>query len=340
MADFTYNPQNIIDTAAGGIFGLVLGGYNDRRQYRQQEKLQALQIAGQKEMTDYQMMKQLEMWNNTNYEAQMEHIKKAGLNPGMIYGMKGGGGVTTGSAGGSVSGAQAPVGGREIQELMQQQIQMRLLKAQEENIKAQTNKTNVEADVIGGVQKEKTVAETENLMQGLDNLKMEYEAKRLMIAMQNIENYEKQASQEDRLDYIEMQAKIAAKQLDILRNEGKISDDTVQSKIEIVKQEAAGAILRNELTKANIRATNEEINKWKVELQQGWKKLGTEWEGMIQGWSRLEKEQQKIEIEKWVAQVKANYPGVGEVLGKISNVGIESLMEVLRGPSRKIEKMK
>ena len=51
--------------------GLLLEGHNDRRQLRQQEKLQNLEIKGSKELTDYNAAKQLEMWKATNYPAQV-----------------------------------------------------------------------------------------------------------------------------------------------------------------------------------------------------------------------------------------------------------------------------
>ena len=94
--------------AASGLIGtgmgLLLEGHNDRRQLRQQEKLQNLEIKGSKELTDYNAAKQLEMWKATNYPAQVEQMKLAGLNPALAYGMGGGGGVTANVATGKTSG--------------------------------------------------------------------------------------------------------------------------------------------------------------------------------------------------------------------------------------------
>lgn len=122
----------------GAGMGLLLEGHNDRRQLKQQEKLQALQMAGNKEMTDYGYNKQLQMWKDTNYSAQVEELKKAGLNPALLYGMGGGGGTTIGSGTGGVSGAAAPSGGREVIDATGMGMQLALLKAQKENIEADT----------------------------------------------------------------------------------------------------------------------------------------------------------------------------------------------------------
>jgi len=103
---------------AGTIFGLTMENHNDNRQLQQQTELQNLQIRGQKELTDYNMQKQLEMWKNTSYGAQMEQLKKAGLNPALIYGMGGGGGQTTGNSSSSVSGATAQQNPGEVQQMI------------------------------------------------------------------------------------------------------------------------------------------------------------------------------------------------------------------------------
>lgn len=179
-------PSNIAQLAmqtgagiAGQAMGLVLAKHNDRRQLKQQGKLQALQIAGNKEMSDYQKQKELEMWEATNYGAQMGQLNKAGLNPGLMYGMSGGGGVTTGGTGMGVSGGNAPQGGREVQEMgamgIQTAMQLALQKAQKENIEADTAakkagipKTGAEVSNINADTENKILAQVLNKYTGLE----------------------------------------------------------------------------------------------------------------------------------------------------------------------------
>lgn len=136
-----------IDAVGGGVIGtglgLLLEDHNDRRQIDQQKKLQDLQIGGQKELADYQQRQQMEMWNKTNYAAQIQHMKEAGLNPALMYGMGGGGGQTTGAAGqGQVGGGAAPNGGGELQGMG---LQGAMMAAQIENIKADTENKKASA---------------------------------------------------------------------------------------------------------------------------------------------------------------------------------------------------
>lgn len=314
-----YNPQGIIDAGVGTVFGLALGAYNDDRQYKQQERLQGLQIRGQKEMSDYQYQKQMDMWNATNYGAQVEHLKKAGLNPALLYGMKGGGGVTTGSGGGpGVQGGQAPQGGREVQDIIGMGIQSRLLQAQEENIRADTELKKVDATKKAGVDTAEAGTRIQMLEQGIDNERARFQMMQVETRLKLLDEFEKISSQTDRLDYIAYQTEMAMKALEVAKNEAYISTSTINEKIKIIEAEAIGAALRNSLTEANIQVSKEQINKWKTELAQGW---------------------ETIDINKFKAEIDANYPGAGEVIGKMMNTITERLGRILRGPTHKYEKI-
>lgn len=305
----TFNPQGIIDSAAGGIMGLMLGGINDKRQVRQQERLQRIQIAGQKEMMDYGMEKQMQMWLDTNYGAQVEQMNKAGINPGLLYG-KGGPGGITGSPSGNVSGGTAPSGGREIQDVIQMGIHTRLLQAQEENIRAQTEKTKTETTKIGGIDTEQAIAQTALLAQELDNKREEYQIKRLQQTMMQIENFEKQASQEDRLDQIETAAKTAMRQLNIIANQQTVSDTTIQEQIKIIQQNAISAVLHNEATQNNIQLTKEQIKKVTQEIVAS---------------------QKQLTFQELETIFKTNFPSIGQTTGRVFNDAIEAIFKLTAG---------
>lgn len=148
--------------AVHGLMGIALGGVNDKRQVRQQRRMNNVNMEYNKEMTEYNQMKQMEMWHATGYEAQKKQMKEAGINPALLYGMGGGGGqsntVTTSNQGAS----QAPSGGGEIQGMMGIGIQGALLMAQKQNIEADTAKKIAETQKTAGVDTENVKADTEN----------------------------------------------------------------------------------------------------------------------------------------------------------------------------------
>lgn len=81
-------------TAASAIGGAVAG----RKQFRNEKEIMGLQAKYNKEAAAYSQQLQKEMWDYTNYGNQVKHMKEAGLNPALLYGMSGGGGATAGNA--------------------------------------------------------------------------------------------------------------------------------------------------------------------------------------------------------------------------------------------------
>lgn len=267
----------------GGIMGLALGGINDRRQYNQQERLQALQMQGQKQMTDYQFQKQLEMWKATNYSAQVEQMKQAGINPGLLYGMSGGGATTTGGGGANVQGASAPTGGREVQDIMGLQMQRELLKAQKENIEADT--ANKKADIpIKEVQKPNIEADTKNKA-----------AQEIMTNVQTriarLDERLKGETLDEQIEMVAWQTGIALEELDRKTRENVTLKATQNDTIDTIKAEMFGAWIRNAMMKQEITESGQRIKKSEKEI---WK-IQAEVENIIrqglQGWDKLSVEQ-------------------------------------------------
>ena len=212
-------------------------------------------------MVNFNYAKQLEFWKQTNYSAQMEEMKKAGLNPALIYGSSGSGG-TTGSPSGGVAGASAPSGGGEALAFMgiaQQQQQLKLLQAQEENIKANTNKTNIEAGNIGTGGIDTKVKESQlGLM--AEQTKNET-AKNLLIKAdtfsKNLQNYITSETADFTIDKAYWEAQMAYQNLLKAANETYISNETIDQQVGLIKQNLTAAILDNhirELNKKQIKA--------------------------------------------------------------------------------------
>lgn len=137
--------------------GFGMGMLNDNREYTQNVRNQKLQIKGQKEMADYNLQKQMELWEATGYGAQRMQMEKAGLNPGLMYGMGGGGGQTAAANSGSVGAGSNAGKGMEIGQAME----LALMKAQKENIEADTKNKLTDAGFTGGVKTDNTVADTD-----------------------------------------------------------------------------------------------------------------------------------------------------------------------------------
>lgn len=259
--------------AVGAGMGMLLGGHNDRRQREQQQALQDMQIKGNKEMIDYQKAADLQMWNDTNYSAQMEHLRKAGLNPGLLYGMSGGGGVTTGGGAAGVSGSQAPTGGGEPQAMAGMGIQMGLLQAQKANIEAQTAKTKVETEKTAGVDTKEAETRILDLTQGIENKKALEAMTNVQTKIAQIEESIKGRTEEDTVRAIGWNAGKIMEEMDQAKYTTQISEATWRTKVQIVKTELVGMLLKNTLTKTQTQLTNQEITNKANEIVQKWMQL-------------------------------------------------------------------
>lgn len=177
--------------AGAGVLGAAQGIFRNRdkedaRQLEQQKKLTQVQVGANKELAQNAHELQLDMWNKTNYEAQVEHLKNAGLNPGLMYGMGGGGGVTAGAgnmgsaSGGSAADSASQANAETAKAGMAMQLGM--MKAQMDVLKSQADKNKAEAAKIAGVDtREGTARATEvefrnelNRAIGIDKMQSSY----------------------------------------------------------------------------------------------------------------------------------------------------------------------
>jgi len=126
------------------LLGMIGGHQTERRNYRNQRNLMNLQMQNQAGLNRQGHDLQMDMWNKTNYGAQVGHMKDAGLNPALMYKGAGAGGTT-----GSQGGGSASMGSSQQGKVMD--MSNLLMGAQIEGIKAKANKDNADANKTKGV---------------------------------------------------------------------------------------------------------------------------------------------------------------------------------------------
>lgn len=306
-----FNIGGVAEGAAGGILGagmgLLLEGHNDRRQLKQEGKLQAQQMAGAKEMAMFNKGLAMDMWEKTGPQGMMAQLKKAGLNPGLMYGMSGaGGGTVNAPQGAGPSTGGAPKGGGEAMGLLggmaQAGIQTALVQAQKDLIKAQTTTEGVKAGNIA--------ADT-----GL---------KAIETGLKQIELEIKDRTVEDQIDIITGEAsyKIYAAQREQRANQ--IDAATAESRIQQAIAESIGATIKNDAMKKGMELNDAQI----AQMAQN----------IAQGWATLTQGDERNAIERYKAEV-----GELGVIGGIANHAIGSLFGLFtkgkgKGVTNTIEK--
>lgn len=268
--------------------GMLLGPYNDKRQLEQQERLQRLEMEGQKEMAQYNQQLALQMWDKTNYAAQRAQLQKAGLSVGLMYG-KGGPGGTTQTPTGNVTGASAQRP-PEMGMAMQLGLQAALQKAQIENIQAQTENTKADTAKKAGVDTQEATARIANLAQATENAALANELMQYDKQLKQIETEYSARNWQSSIEQTEAATKKLIEDTKRAATENKISAATADTIITQTVQAAVEQSLRIELqqqqiikeaattveTYRKIEKISQEIINMQTELRQTDQKIGIE----------------------------------------------------------------
>lgn len=246
-----------LENVGTGLFGqamnLAFGGLYNKRQRNQQKKLGEIQLEQQKRMSMFQKDLDMQMWHDTNYEAQVEHAKNAGLSISHLMGKGGAGGATTGGGGMGIGSASAEGASQGTMAGMAMASQLALQKAQKENIEADTENKKAGAG--------KATEETEG---------------------QKIENTVKGTPQAiaDQQKQLTADAELQMQRVGEQTTNTEIGRKTTNERIGQIKAEYAGQILENALTKAetthkyaDVKRIHEETKAIEERIKQGWKGL-------------------------------------------------------------------
>lgn len=261
----------------GSLMGVALGGYNDRRQVMQQERLNALATRSNKEIAAYNNQLQMDLWNKTNYEAQMQHMENAGLNPGMMYGMSGGGGATaSANPAQGVSTAQAPSGGGEALGMGITAMQQQMTMAQIELAKSQANKNNVEAAKTAGVDTQLTGTQIQSLTQGIQNQKAIEKLTKIQTDLSELDKAYKEATLEQSIANYANEASRIMSETKSAMAQADVDASTVNNRIIQVKatlmDTMAGIALKHaqhDLARSGITLNDAQITNMQEQIKLG-----------------------------------------------------------------------
>lgn len=187
----------------GGVLGMI--GARDRERTAHLRNLQYMDIQNKynQQMMEQAKKNELQMWNDTNYGAQIKHMKKAGLNVGMMYGMGGGQGATTGAGGTPTSGMGIAPNVDTVGSSAQGAMTAASIKLMEAN----AEKAKAEADKTKGVDTEKAIAEIQNITENTNQIgeliqseKVKREGNRLQNTFQGIQNFIAETTKEMNID--------------------------------------------------------------------------------------------------------------------------------------------
>lgn len=303
--------------------GIQMGAtkQNNTKSYNRTRSLMDKQLEQNQQQALFNQKLQMEMWEKTGPMGQMEQLKKAGLNPGLIYGMGGAGGQTAQAAqaapvsGGGFKGDNPGAGAGASGAILGEQLA--LMTAQRKNIEADTankqagaGKQTAETGAIP-TQIEKAKAETANIQQGTI-------ASKVATDINNLKLQKDTATFNDEIDIVMRERKVAEDMAKIKHNEKKISDATYRTMIDQIRADYAATLAINELTRqktkesaSNIQVNEAQIYKTFRDVAQGWNRL--ENEGKQTGIN--DRELSRKQVEDMAKQMNISISQLTSILG-------------------------
>lgn len=278
-----------------GIGGALMGALNANsasdQSWQRTHQLMEIQAELNRKNAKFNTAQAKEMWNYTNFENQMDHIKEAGLSPGLIYGMGGQGGSTQGA--GTANGVGLPqdqsVGmGLRAQEIG---IEMANTLSQIKLNESQASKNEAEANKIKGVDTEAQQATIDNLIAQTSNEKV----KRGLILGQirvadaeeelkrNTADWTKDKAEETRWNVKNLQKGIDKLEVEI---NGLELDNELKRKTMDNKVKESSLTLQNLMAEILLKGSQQKVNEEQAkaipaEILQGWEKLVKEGKALI-----------------------------------------------------------
>lgn len=317
----------------GGGLGLLSGLFGSGNSTKQQKELMDKAWEYEKEGMGMQyqygqaaanaaQQRNMEMWNQTNYGAQRQHMEDAGLSVGLMYG---GGGQGAVSQGGQATQPSGPTSNPVAMALQYQQIEQQneAIKSQTMLNQAEAAKALAEAKKTGGVDTKKT--ESEIKWQEIENRIQE---SREQIASSNIK--EAQANANKAMEEFKQE---------MLNTE--YLDETQQQRIQMVTDQLSLIQKQGLKEEAIIDLTNAQASKVRKEIDILWydaitrrtsadalkkqadaavEKIAKEYE---LGKGHLSLEEQK-NLREWIYNGIDQITNIVEVVGKIKN-GMDAL---------------
>lgn len=266
-------PLGMIAAAAGGQ---ILGMMNDERQQRANRQNTANQLQANIAMSNHNLKNQKDLWEYTGYENQVRQMKAANINPAYLLGKGGAGGQTAAAVGGGGIGmASGPSSGGEGLGMIQANMQNMMMKAQIDNLNADTEKKKVEATKTGGVDTKLGETQIASITQGIANQQAAEELTKTQDRIARVSAEVGEGTIHEQIGEITYAMRYMSEKANQLVTSNSVDRQTMNSKIEILKQEALEAAVKVTLANAKVKNTEvntemmgAEIRKWVKEMEQ------------------------------------------------------------------------
>lgn len=246
--------MNIASQVGGTMLGIGLNQQGQEQEMANTKELMQDSYQYQHGLNEQMQGIQQQNWDYTNYENQVKHLEKAGLNVGMLYGQGGAGGSTMGGAsGGSAPQGKAPQNNAPA--IMGLGLQQGMMQSTIDLQQAQAEKLRVEADKLKGVDTGNVLANT-----ALTNMN---------IKNAEVLNQLNTRGLEATLDTIEANRDKAVAESSSAITSANVSATTKQSQIDEINARALNEALKASVMKSGMNVNDAQIQKMVEDVKIG-----------------------------------------------------------------------
>ena len=290
-----------IGTAAGSIFGSLMGNKMQQDQFGNQLTLMKKQHEYNEDSANAAQARAYEMWEKTNYAAQIEQMKKAILSPALMYGQAGAGGGTVSGAQGQ--GTSQPTDRSVEMKLRGQEMGLQLanLASQIKLDESQANKNNADANKTKGVDTELVKSSIENLIAQTKNEKdrnaLIWADKRFKEAAADMQEASAKlaSGQNEKIGY---EIKLIEKSLDKMKADMNGIELDNELKRRVMESKVKEAEMSVKALMNSILVGNSQIKFNNQQAEAITDKVMQDWQSIAQQWNKLQQSGQMVEINR------------------------------------------
>lgn len=266
--------SSALGSIVGEGMGLLFSGVNNDIQANQQQRLTDIQTKANEDLSAFNFNQQLQLWNETNYPAQVQQLEKAGLNPALLYHGAGAGGTTGSPSGGAGMGIAQGTSPTQIAQLALQsqeaQADINLKNAQANNLNAQTPQ---EAGLMQ--------AQIASITQGVSNQQAQQALTQAQTITQNLNNQVQGQTIDDSIASIRAAATQVQQTAQQAVRNNWMDQQTMNDKLQTIHGIMLGQYIDNALKQAQTKnigsdaaLKQEQITQITNKIAQDWQQIG------------------------------------------------------------------
>lgn len=275
----------------GAIGGAIAKNSAQSSQYQENLALMKYQAKLNQQQAYYSTGLAKDLWNYTNYENSMKHIKAAGLSPGLIYGQGGAGGTTSGAGQASGVGMPSKTGTEAGLQAQGMALQLANMASQVRLNESQANKNEADADKTRGVDTKLQEATIDNLIAQTSNEKVK---KGLILGQirvadaeeelkRNMADWTKDKAEETRWNIKSLQKGIdkLAEEINGMKLDNELKERTIDNKVK-----ESSLTLQNLMAEILLKGSQQKVNEEQAkaipqQILQGWEDLTKKGKALI-----------------------------------------------------------